>query len=265
MDKRKLCKEIGDFFGNYFEENNQYCIDNGLEVFRYDSTDDLLKDWVSTLIENQHDTSDNPGSAYRVVNDSWEQEIVFIYSEVFGKPPSGVRFVEGSMRWESYADIHDGSKHGKNLHLGTYSSIVDAIYARKAFFEQASRCDRNTPDYVEQICRIAKSIKEKASDQRQCEKTQAKETEIRAQYDLSSPEGVANALRTANKRALDGSDKNVYESGWVNGYAACLKELSKQWSSRVTPIDEMIQDAAMRNQAEAVSHYGKQNDRDVAR
>ena len=56
MNKYNLCKTIGDFFGDYFEENNQFCIDNGEEVFRYNTRDELLKRWVDTLVWHQHDT-----------------------------------------------------------------------------------------------------------------------------------------------------------------------------------------------------------------
>lgn len=134
MNKLELCKEIGNYFGTYFEEGGCYCIDNYEKVFRYDSADKLLADWVDTLVENHHDTMDNNDGC----NNSWEKEIVFIYSEVIGKHPVGVRPYVGKSKtsWSAYIDVKaDGNPHGKNIHLGTYDSIVDAIYARRKYIE----------------------------------------------------------------------------------------------------------------------------------
>lgn len=140
MDKREVCKEIGSFFGEYFEENGQLCIDNFERVFRYDTEDALLADWVDTLVESHRDTADNPKSEIREINDGWEKEILFIYQEVVGKYPAGVRAVVGKegTKWGCSVDVTvpgDTSAHGKNLHLGTYGSIVDAIFARRAFLK----------------------------------------------------------------------------------------------------------------------------------
>jgi hypothetical protein len=132
MNKNELCKEIGDYFGTYFEEGGLYCIDNYESVFRYDSTDKLLADWVDTLVENHHDTVDNNDGC----NNGWEKEIVFIYSEVIGKYPIGVRpyFGKKKTTYSAYIDISaDRHPHGRNIHLGTYNSIVDAIYARRNY------------------------------------------------------------------------------------------------------------------------------------
>jgi hypothetical protein len=134
MNKRTLCREIGYYFGIYFEEGGLYCIDNGEQVFRYDSTDKLLADWVDSLVENHHDTIDNNDGC----NNSWEKEIIFIYSEVIGKYPVGVRpyFGKRKTTYSAYVDVPvEGNPHGKNIHLGTYDSIVDAIYARRKYIE----------------------------------------------------------------------------------------------------------------------------------
>lgn len=134
MNKLELCKEIGNYFGTYFEEEGRYCIDNYDTVFRYDSVDKLLADWVDTLVENHHDTMNNNDGC----NNSWENEILFIYSKVIGKYPVGVRPYVGKLKttYRAYIDIKaDGYPHGKNIHLGTFESIVDAIYARKNYIE----------------------------------------------------------------------------------------------------------------------------------
>ena len=136
FDKKELAREIGCYFGDYFEENHQFCIDNGEKVFRYDTVDVLLKDWVDTLVANHHDTHhfDEQGKEW----DSWEKEIVFIYKDVIGKYPAGIRAVpvKDGIKWSCSIDVTipgETSPHGKNLYLGTYDSIVDAIYARDGF------------------------------------------------------------------------------------------------------------------------------------
>lgn len=129
IDKQELAQEIGNFFGTYFLQDGQFCIDNYDTVYRYDSVDALLTDWVNSLVEHQNDNPDLSGY--------WEAEIDFIYSQVIGKYPEGVRPVENKTKdktWKASIDVKDPSNpHGKNLHLGTYASIVDAVIARKVF------------------------------------------------------------------------------------------------------------------------------------
>ena len=129
IDKYELAKEIGNFFGTYFEQNGKFCINNYDDIFRYDSVDALLTDWVNSLVEHQNDNPDLSGY--------WESEIEFIYTQVIGKYPDGVRPVENKTKdktWKSSIDVKcPGNSHGKNLHLGTYTSVVDAIVARKVF------------------------------------------------------------------------------------------------------------------------------------
>lgn len=131
MDKLALCREIGSFFGDFYEDSGQLCIDNGEKVFRYNTPEGLLKDWLDTLIWHQHDTAGDPSG-------SWEQVICFIYSDVIGEYPVGIRPYLGKKQtmWRCSMDVlipGQTSSHGKQLFLGTYSSIVDAIFARKAF------------------------------------------------------------------------------------------------------------------------------------
>lgn len=73
-EKITLCKSIGNFFGDYFEEDGKLCIDNGDQVFKYDTPDDLLKDWMETLIEHQNATDDTSGN--------WNNAIDFIQTEI---------------------------------------------------------------------------------------------------------------------------------------------------------------------------------------
>lgn len=167
MNKLELAKDIGNFFGKYFEENNQYCIDNYAEIFRYDTLDELLTDWVDTLVCHQRNTeSDSFGN--------WEKEIIFIYSEVIGKYPKGIRTMTNKKTWEANGYIVSGTPHGKMVSLGTYYSIVDAIVAYDEFNAYKQTGIRTTM----QLLHKAEEIKEKAALNRKKEKLSKKEMNV---------------------------------------------------------------------------------------
>lgn len=163
MRKQTIAKEIGNYFGSFFEADGKYCIDNYEQVFRYDSLNALLTDWVDTLVENHHDNANNP--PFSNINDSWEDEIVFIYSEVIGKFPPGVRQSYNKYeeaRWQSSVDVYlpgQTGTHGKNLHLGTYASIVDAMFARREF--EAFR-DENKDASLDELAELADALRRDA-------------------------------------------------------------------------------------------------------
>ena len=119
---KSLCEEIGSCFGDFFEENNQLCIDNGEKIFRYDTAKELLSDWVETLVYQHHSCNGEDGC-------NWEYEIRFIYEDVIGKYPTGVRCYDGKKkkRYKAEGYISDGRPHGKMVYLGTFDSIVDAV------------------------------------------------------------------------------------------------------------------------------------------
>ena len=50
MNKFEVCEEIGWWYGTYFTEDIYLCIDNGKHVFKYETADELLIDWLDTLI-----------------------------------------------------------------------------------------------------------------------------------------------------------------------------------------------------------------------
>ena len=62
-----LSKVIGEFFGTYKAEGGKLIIDNGEQVFEYESAEALLKDWLSTLVESQ-----------KCGDSNWSAEIAFI-------------------------------------------------------------------------------------------------------------------------------------------------------------------------------------------
>ena len=117
-----LAREIGNCFGEFFEENNKFCIDNGEEIFRYDTEKDLLADWVETLIEQHRDSNGEDGA-------NWDEEVEFIYENVIGEYPKGVRPYRGKTKttWKAEMYINNGTKHGKMAYLGGFKSIIDAI------------------------------------------------------------------------------------------------------------------------------------------
>lgn len=127
MEVKELCKYIGNFYGKYFEENGQLCIDNYEKVFRYNTEKELLKDWVNTLVCSHYYDCILPASPI----DSWEHEIRFIYENVIGKNPKGVRIYRGKTKNRYVAEgyVADGTPHGKMKYLGTFDSITEAICA----------------------------------------------------------------------------------------------------------------------------------------
>lgn len=122
MNKYDLCKEIGQCFGDYWEQDGMYFIDNGDEVFKYKTPEALLADWVETLI-HQHIASDGDVGA------DWEDEVKFIYEDVLHKYPVGVRKYKGKyvQKYKAEVYVNNGKPHGKMLYLGAYNSIIDAI------------------------------------------------------------------------------------------------------------------------------------------
>ena len=139
MDKLILCKEVGDYFGKYFEENEMLCIDNYENIFKYNTADELLTDWIDTLVENHHDAFyiNDKGQEYN----SWEKEIQFIYEKIIGKYPTGIRAYNGKTKKMFQVEVYepDGSKHGKMIYLGRYHSVVDAIFSIKDYKNKSKK------------------------------------------------------------------------------------------------------------------------------
>lgn len=165
QEKINLCQEIGNYYGCYFEENGQLCVDSDIRVFCYNTADELLSDWVDTLIE------DRCGE--------WEKEILFIYTNCMKKLPAGIRMVDGKngTTWHVSYDIPNPNyPHYKNAYLGSYSSLVDAIWARRLYLEEdIADVDTNTDEGL--MIAI-----EKAKERRLQAKENAKEAKSALNY-----------------------------------------------------------------------------------
>ena len=60
MNNLELCEEIGDFFGEFYHDSNgRLVIDNGDQVYTYNTAEELLKDWVDTLRESDATQQDD--------------------------------------------------------------------------------------------------------------------------------------------------------------------------------------------------------------
>jgi hypothetical protein len=93
-------------------------------LFRYKTPEELLADWVETLI-HQHIASEGDAGA------NWEKEVKFIFECVLNKYPKGVRCYKGKTKttYTAEAYVADGTLHGKMEYLGRYNNIIDAIEA----------------------------------------------------------------------------------------------------------------------------------------
>ena len=73
LNKRDICEEIGNTFGEFFEDISGFLvIDDGNQEYRYNNEDELLKDWLPMLQEDDSLTGD----------DTWEDIIEYIKNEI---------------------------------------------------------------------------------------------------------------------------------------------------------------------------------------
>ncbi len=73
LNKHDICEEIGNTFGEFFEDISGFLvIDDGNQEYRYNNEDELLKDWLPMLQEDDSLTGD----------DTWADIIEYIKSEI---------------------------------------------------------------------------------------------------------------------------------------------------------------------------------------
>jgi len=121
----EIIAEVGDWFGTFSEVGSQIQIDNGWEVFAYNSPREALQDWIYDMISG--DARD------------WNPEIQFLMAN--GIKVEGVRVVEGKDDKVRYMAVIDYPlSNGKTRHLsaGTfatpqaaYSALLAAQILRK--------------------------------------------------------------------------------------------------------------------------------------
>lgn len=207
MDKIAVCKEIGNYFGDYFEENNQFCISNHDEVFRYNSPDELLKDWLDTILENHIDNFHI--DKYGQECDGWEEEVQFIFSKIEGEHKTGI-YPSGD-NWKSTAKFTKvGGKQipdDYEFNLGTYSYLADAMYARKTF---KSLVDRNLVTNFDDLKGYSEKMQEQA-------KLKEKKYE-------------------GNTYTISYKNSGIYQNIFVKAHS---KELAKEYFSKQKPDAEI--------------------------
>lgn len=255
--KIEVAEEIGNYFGDFFEENDQFCIDNGERIFRYDDVDSLLVDWLDTLIENHHDNYyiDKHGQELY----GWDKEIEYIYSNVIGNYPSGVRPVPGkdSTNWACSVDVsiqNVTSPHGKNFHLGTYSSIVDAIYARKKFMDfLKSHPDKNLASITVFAKRMQKSAKDKMKLISQLKNNQINKKLIDAVMEF----GMANNWCDSDVICSLTSFGLTYQDFIQAGYKDFFKDYFEDSVEEKPSLSSQIQSAASRTGESQTTSYNR--------
>ena len=73
LNKHDICEEIGNTFGEFFEDISGFLvIDDGNQEYRYNNEDELLKDWLPMLQEDDSLTGD----------DTWKDIIEYIKNEI---------------------------------------------------------------------------------------------------------------------------------------------------------------------------------------
>lgn len=144
--KKSMAIKIGSYFGDFSESVDKYSIDNGEKIFSYNTVDELLADWLETVLANHHDAyyiEEN-----RLEGDSWEKEIVFIYTIVLQELPKGIKPSGSSsgdgFSWTTYCDVsltkdnrpNDMKGHSKTLCAGTFNSLAEAIFNQQKLEER---------------------------------------------------------------------------------------------------------------------------------
>lgn len=159
--KKEMAIKIGNYFGDFSESADKYSIDNGEREFAYKTVDELLADWLDTVIENHHDAYYTADADKRNEADSWEKEIVFIYTMVLQELPKGIKASVSSdgFKWLATCDVTVDKKvgcgHSKTLCAGTYSSLAEAIFNQRKLDERV----KSKKYTVDELSHYAKSLR----------------------------------------------------------------------------------------------------------
>jgi hypothetical protein len=73
VHKRDICEEIGNYFGTFYEDVAGFLtIDTGIIEYSYSNENELLRDWLPKLKEDDSLTGDG----------TWEDIIEYIENEI---------------------------------------------------------------------------------------------------------------------------------------------------------------------------------------
>lgn len=125
--KNLLCKEIAEYYGEFDTDGSKLYVIVDC-VYEYNSPEDLLIDWLDTLIE----------SSLAGDGGIWDDEIEYIYTAILKKHPTNIVPHPGKKkgtRWMATYNMPkiDGSGKTYQIVLGSFSSVTDAISARDTY------------------------------------------------------------------------------------------------------------------------------------
>lgn len=144
------CKEVGEWFGHHTElSDGSVLIDNGQDVFSYDTPEEMLIDWEETLLES-----------YRTDGTNWDRIFEFIYAVLDSKTGEGICQVEtsdGKTAWTLSVDLPNGNR----IAFGAYRSLAEALCNKYDFLNIDLRgVNVTTEDGVKEANRLAQIRKD---------------------------------------------------------------------------------------------------------
>lgn len=149
MDKLQIAEDIGNHYGRYMFQGGLYCVDNYDTVFRYEAVDDLLVDWIDTMVDE------------RVCGGcGWNGEISYILKSNIHRF-TGIKLLNNkkSVKFHVYIDLtHDGKS--KCHSVGNYSDAYYAILARRFGEELRRKLKANEITYEQAMEMIKQKQKE---------------------------------------------------------------------------------------------------------
>lgn len=144
------CKEVGEWFGHYTElSDGSILIDNGQDVFSYDTPEAMLIDWEETLLES-----------YRTDGTDWDEILEFIHATLDSKTGEGICRVEtndGKTAWTLFVNLTNGNL----VAFGAYGSLSEALCTKYDFLN-IDLCGLNvtTEEGIKEAKRLAQIRKD---------------------------------------------------------------------------------------------------------
>lgn len=145
----EIAKEVGNWYGTFYEESNIMYIDNNCVTYSYATAEELLQDWIHTMLEDE--------------NNIWNDELKFLLSE--GLKVTGIRVVDGKndSTFMASIDYPIDKKKTRNLSVGTYKLVKEAFIARHAAVMLRKECLDLNKD-IDEFKKDLKELKDTLSD-----------------------------------------------------------------------------------------------------